>query len=225
MVDEKITELAVITALEDTDLFPMVDDVPGTPITKAIAHSDLVAESVDQILAALVGKKTVYIPASAMIPSVTGGCGVLVTTETAVNKPDISALPFADGSASHARFSFSFPKSWNLGTISYQAYWTGLVAGAGGVRWGLQAVAVSDDDTITVSYGTIIKVTDTFLAIDDQHIAVESAALTIGGTPAQGDMIYFDVQRSPADGADTRAAPADLLGIKLFYTVDTFKDD
>lgn len=226
MADEKITELTVLTALEDTDLFPVVDDVTGTPITKAIAHSDIIAESAALILDDLAGRKTVYIPASAMIPTITDGCASLATVQTTALKPDISHLAFADGGNTlHAQFSFSFPKAWDLGTIAYRAYWTALVAGAGGVVWKMQAVAVSDDDTIAAAMGTGIGIADTFLAIADQHVTIESAALTIGGSPVEGDMIYFDIDRNPGHPSDTRAADANLLGIKIFYTVNTLKDD
>lgn len=175
---------------------------------------------------ALIGKKTVYIPASAMTPTVTNGCATLVTTETTALRPDMSALAFADGgTVLHTQFSFSFPKAWDAGVITYQVFWTGLVAGAGGVKWGLQAVATADNDTINVATGTIIEIVDTFLVAEDMHVSPVSANLTIAGTPGDNEMIFFDLQRDPTDGSDTRAQDANLLGVKILYTVDTLKDD
>lgn len=225
MVDEKITELAVIAVLDDTDLFPLVDDVGGTPITKAIAHSDFVSESIDQIEAALVGKKTVYISASFMAPSITNGCAVLSNSETTAGRPDLFFLGFDGSNVENAQFSYSFPKSWDNGTITYHIYWTTVAAGAGDVSWKLSAVAVSDDDTIDVVYGTAIEVVDAFIAVEDMHITEESTAVTIAGTPAQGDMVYFNIQRDPDDSNDDLVQDAKLLGIKVFYTADSLKDD
>ena len=53
-----------------------------------------------------------------------------------------------------AQFQIAFPKSWNEGTITFQAYWTTTATDTDGVAWGLQGVAVSDNDTIDVAYGT-----------------------------------------------------------------------
>ena len=62
-----------------------------------------------------------------------------------------------------------------------------LIAGAGTVSWNLKAVAVSDDDPIDVAYGTFQESEDTFILAEDEHIGPESAAITIAGTPAQGE--------------------------------------
>lgn len=166
--------------------------------------------------------KTIWIPASAMIPTVTNGCASVATAETTALRPDITHLAFASDADDYAQFSLTLPKSWNLGTFTYQVHWTGLVAGAGTVIWGVQAVAVSDDDTIDVAFGTLVTVTDTFIAIEDMHISPESTAVTVGGTPADGDQVYFQIQR---DVDDTRAADANLLGVRLFMTFDHVDDN
>ena len=41
MADKKITALTALTSLADADLFAVVDDVAGTPVTKKIAASDV----------------------------------------------------------------------------------------------------------------------------------------------------------------------------------------
>lgn len=61
MADKKITQLTALTSLAAADLFVVVDDVAGTPISKKIAASDVAtyisqasADSADIVLSAAV---------------------------------------------------------------------------------------------------------------------------------------------------------------------------
>jgi hypothetical protein len=65
MSDKKITQLTALTSLVGADLFVVVDDVAGTPISKKIAASDvatyvsttitqLTADSADVVLSTAV---------------------------------------------------------------------------------------------------------------------------------------------------------------------------
>jgi len=116
------------------------------------------------------------------------------------------------------------PKRWNRGTITYQVYWSGIVAGAGGVVWQLSGRAVSDDDTIASATGTAVDVTDTFIVADDLHISPVSAAVTIAGTPAANDMVRLQFQRNPSAAGDTRTQDANFIGLKLFVTMTANND-
>ena len=49
-------------------------------------------------------------------------------------------------------------------------------------------------------------------------VSVESAACTIQGSPAAGDLVYFRITRDIT--GDTQTGAARLIGIQLFYTVD-----
>ena len=141
------------------------------------------------------GKETIWVPAAAMRPTVSNGCAAITDAETTAGRPDVTHLAFDNTADEHAQFSIAFPKSWDEGTITFQAFWTGVAAGAGGVAWGLQGVAVSNDDTMDVAYGTAIVVTDTFIAIEDLHVTSESSAVTIAGTPAVDDTCFFRIFR------------------------------
>ncbi len=164
------------------------------------------------------GKRTMWIPAAGMRPTVSNGASALADGETTSGRPDVTHLAFANGADDHAQFQIAFSRLWNLGTVTFQAFWTGVASGAGGVAWGLQAVAVSDDDTIDVVYGDPTLVTDTFIAIEDLHVTVESGVVRIKGSPALDDVCFFRFFRDVSNAADTRAAAANLIGIKLFFT-------
>ena len=70
-------------------------------------------------------------------------------------------------------------------------------------------------------FGTAVVVTDDALgAAEDLMVTAESGAVTIAGSPAAGDLCYFNIERDVSDANDDMAEDAKLIGIKLFYTVD-----
>jgi hypothetical protein len=171
------------------------------------------------------GKQTVFIPAAAMRPTVSNGCSALTDVETTAGRPDMTVLDFDASSDEHAQFQIPFPKSWNLSTVTFQVFWTSTAADTDGVAWGLQGVAVSDNDTIDVAYGTAVVVTDDAQGTaEDMYVTAESSAVTIAGTPADDDMIFFRFFRDVSDGNDDMTEDARLIGIKLFFTTDAEND-
>lgn len=172
-----------------------------------------------------VGKQTVWISASGMTPTTTNGCGSLTQVELAAGD-DINVLPFDDAADEHAFFEFAFPKKWNEGTVTFQVWWTSTAADTDGVAWALQAKAKSDGDAIAGAFGTAQVVTDDAQGTSrDQYITSESAAITIGGTPAEGDIIYWRIFRDVSDANDDMVEDAELIGIKILYTSNAGTDD
>ena len=172
----------------------------------------------------IAGKETIWVPASAMYGASTNGAeGAQV--ETTATRPDMKVLDFDAGTAEYAQFSVAMPKSWNEGTLTYQVYWTPGSTNTGNCIFGLQAVACADSDTIDVAYGTQIEVTDAGIGtVEDQQITSESSAMTVAGSPAAGELTYFQLLRDAADGSDTFSADARVLGVKIFYTTDAAND-
>jgi len=171
------------------------------------------------------GKETIFVPAAAMTPTASNGCASLTTAETTSGRPDMNVLDFDASSDEHAQFQIAFPKSWNEGTVTFQAFWTTAATDTDGVAWGLQGVAVSDNDTIDVAYGTAVVVTDDALgAAEDLCVTAESGAITIAGSPAAADMCFFRIFRDVSDANDDMAEDARLIGIKLFFTTDAAND-
>jgi hypothetical protein len=166
--------------------------------------------------------RSLWIPGAAMRPSSTGGCAALALVATAANQPDVSSLDFDATTAEYAQFWVRMPKNWNEGTVTAQFYWSHAATTTNfGVQWGIQGVSISDDDTIGVAYGTAAEVTDTGGTTNDLYVSPATAAITIAGTPAAGDMCAFRVYRDPANAGDTMAIDARLMGVALFYSTDT----
>ena len=173
----------------------------------------------------MTAKETIFVPAAAMRPTVSNGCAALTDVETTAGRPDMSVLDFDATADEHAQFQVAFPKRWNLGTVTYQAFWTTTAADTDGIAIGLQGVAVSDADTIDVAYGTAVVVTDDAqTAAEDLYVTAESTAVTIAGTPADDDMCYFRVFRDVSDANDDMTEDMRLIGIKFYFTIDTGTD-
>jgi hypothetical protein len=168
------------------------------------------------------GKESMWIPSSAMKPTVTNGCAAHASVETTSGRPDMIVLDFDKDADEFAQFQIAFPKSWDEGTITYQVYWAGIAATTNCV-WTLQGVAISDNETIDVVYGTAVAVDDAAQgAVEELLVSAESGAVTIAGTPAVGDICYFRIGRDISE--DNMAGDARLLGIKLFFNTDAKND-
>jgi hypothetical protein len=176
-------------------------------------------------VAADLGKQSIWIPATAMVPRVTSGPAAGIV-ETGTNRNILATLDFDTTTQEFASFSIRMPKSWNEGTVTFVPVWShGSTATNFGVVWGLDAVAKSDGDAGDAAFGTAQTSADTGGTTDVMYQGPESAAITIAGTPATGDLVEFRIHRDPANGSDTLAIDARLHGILILYTIDILKDD
>jgi hypothetical protein len=174
-----------------------------------------------------IGKHTIYIPASGMRPTTSNGAASITDTETTAGNPDITGFAFDANADEHVQFTIGMPKSWNLGTVTAQFYWESTAADTDGVTWGLQGVAISDNQTIDAVFsgGTPQVIDDANQsAAEELLITSETPAITIGGTPADDDLCFFRAFRDVSDANDTATEDATLIGIKLFMTLDAQED-
>ena len=171
------------------------------------------------------GKHAVPMAAGSMTPSSTGGCAALANIASASNQPDIATLDFDATTQEYAQFAIPMPKSWDKGTITALFNWSHAATTVNfGVVWNIQAVAVSNDDTIAVNFGTAQQVADTGGTTNDLYVTSETPAITVGGSPANGDTVFFRVSRVTGDGGDTMAIDARLHSVILFITTDADND-
>lgn len=170
------------------------------------------------------GQQEEFIPAEAMTPTVSNGCSPLRRAETTAGNPDLEVIDFASDADDHAQFKMALPKRWNAGTVTAQFYWTHTAGTSFGVAWAIQGVSVADGGTMDASYGTAVVTTDTGGTVEDCYITAASSAVTIAGTPADGELQVFRVFRDVSDAGDTLDADARLIGVKLFWTSDALND-
>ncbi|TIO04564.1 hypothetical protein [Mesorhizobium sp.] len=172
-----------------------------------------------------IGKHTLWIPAGAMIPRTSNGAAA-GSVETSTNKVMIKTLDFDASADEHAQFSILMPKSWNEGTITFKPVWSHAATTTNfGVAWFCQGLALSNDDAADAAFGTAQSSVDTGGTTNDIYIGPESSAITIGGTPAEGDILVFQIYRDVSDAGDTMAIDARLHGVHIYMTTDAATDD
>ena len=194
-------------------------DIGGTNVTASAAELNKLngAGTLKQA-----GLETIYVPASAMYPNTTAGCAELAQVELS-NGPELKCLDFDASSDENAQFTVCFPKSWNEGTVTFQAFWTVTGTNTGTVAWGLSGGGIADDASINTAFGTNVVATAKAFSgtSNDMTVSATSGAVTIANAAAD-TMTYFQVMRDVS--ADSQTGDARLLGIKLFFTTDAAND-
>jgi hypothetical protein len=167
--------------------------------------------------------KTAWVPAALMRPTTTAGSAALAKNEYATNDINLDYLAFAGAAADeHAEFDLVMPAGWDLGTIKFKVFWTNATGAspADDVSFYMAAGALSDDDAIDAALGTLQLVTDAVTADSDMHVSPASPALTVGGTPALGDLIHFKLSRDYDYGGTPMVEDAWVFGVLIQYVED-----
>jgi len=167
------------------------------------------------------GKQRIFISAGSWWSRSTGGASGVTVSEMATSLFTILSKDFDQTTQEFAQTQFVLPDKWNNGVIKARVYWT-AIAGSGTVQWGISGGAYSNDDALTVAFGTAQTVDDTLITTNDLHITDFTSDITIAGTPAAGDFIGLQISRNVA--ADTLSADAKLLGVQLEITVTSAHD-
>jgi len=188
----------------------------GTGIAKAVDAADATGAI------KIAGKETIWVPAVAMYPNSTNGAEAAQVELS--NGPEIKVLDFDKDSDEFAQFAVAFPKSWNAGTVTFQAFFTATSTNTGTTAWGLSAVALADSGDLNTAFGTQVVATAKAHSgtSNDLDVAAESGAVTIAGSPSANEYCFFQVSRDVS--ADGLTADARLLGIKLFFTTNAAND-
>jgi len=172
----------------------------------------------------IAGTETIWVPSAAMYGSTTNGADPQ-QVETTATRPDLKVLDFDAGTKEYAQFAIAMPKSWNLGTVTYQVFWSPSNTNTGDCIFGLQGLSCTEGDTADAVFGTAQEVTDAGIGtVEDVQMTSVSSAMTIAGSPADDDQTFFQLYRDAADGSDTFTGDARVMGIKLFYTTDAAND-
>jgi len=160
-------------------------------------------------------------------PSSTAGTATSYgQTRVLSNGVSVSSVVLPEHATIDSRCTFTWtpPENWDAGTILAKIYWTmqdtttTSVGDTGAFE--VSAVAISNDDTLNASFGTAVAVTDVFIATDDLHVATISGAITVGGSPANADLVQIQINRNAGSDTLEVGSNVELLGIILEYTQD-----
>ena len=172
--------------------------------------------------AKVAGLETIYVPAAGMYPETTNGSSDLEQVELS-NGPELKCLDFAAAADDFAQFQVIFPKSWNEGTVTFQAFFTVTGTNTGTVAWGLRGRSFADSADLNTAFGTQVVATAKAHSgtSNDIDVAAVSGNVTIAGAAAD-TLTIFQIARDVS--ADSQTGAARLLGIKLFFTTDAAND-
>lgn len=188
----------------------------GTDSTRAVTAAG--------VLAAVTGKKPIWIPGGALIPRTTNGCTV-ADLELATNDIMTRTCNF-DGAGTAeigGGFWVKMPASWDAGTVSVVFTWAHPSTTTNfTVKWQAACRAVGNDDAMDAALGTGQFVEDTGGTTTDLYVSAETSAITCAGTPAAGDAVYFEFERHPGAAGDTMTVDAYLVGVTVYYTDNAF---
>lgn len=164
------------------------------------------------------------------IPTVTGGCAALASTEMATNKQVIRSLDFDPDTIEYAQWFFIVPDAWAdcaaWGDPVAYFYWTANDATTNAVRWGIQLRIYRDDEALDQAFGTAKEVTDNNdSAAYDLRVSAATAQITPTGKPAtggkadRGTVMVAQVYRNASAGTDTLTVDARLLAVRILFPV------
>lgn len=161
-----------------------------------------------------------YLSAAGMWPSTTSGMADNTKVESATNKQNLYFLDASDSSSKlYCEATIGMPSDWDGGTVTAQFIWLANSTSTNAVVWGLQGRSYGDAETLDQAFGTAQEVSDANGSTANQvRISSATSAITLAGTPAAGELVHFRAYRDSANGSDTLAATARLIGIILSYT-------
>jgi len=114
---------------------------------------------------------------------------------------------FADAATQSTRFALTFPDAWNVGTVKLKLYVTcdsTNTAGSTNLVWGVKAGSLAPLEALTNAvFGTQVFVTNGLDTAGHVLQVFTTPAITVGGSPAMGDSIWFDVSRQGSNASDT----------------------
>lgn len=168
--------------------------------------------------------KTIWVPARSMVARTSNGAAS-GTVEMSTNKLMVSSFDFDAAALEYVQFSVRMPKSWDGGGFAASFSWSHAATTTNfGVCWGVQALAIGNDDALDVPFGTAQFVTDTGGTTNDLYITDETPVVVPAGPAAKRDFVTFQAYRNATDGADTLAIDARLMGITLLFKTDATTD-
>lgn len=199
---------------------PAFLDIPVGAILISPPTKQLMADIFKSELdARLVGKVLVaYVPAQAMNPQLSNGCGALLQDESAAHKVVSIVLPFDAAVVENAQFSFIVPKglSRDLGFV-VKLEWKEAAGGTSHlVKWGVAMQAQSDADAVDSSFSVDTYIADTGTTAG-RHVTPESTAIIPAGDWTAGDTIICRINRQALDSVlDTLNVDAHLIGAVVY---------
>ena len=236
-----LTSSNVADALEEAALTNgTAADIPYTPASGTGLTADNVQDAIDELagggdsgggIGGSVGKQTIWVPASAMIPLITHGPAINAIEMSGFQHNVVRTLDYDPDVVEFAQFDIAFPKSWDLGTVTCKLFWSHAATSTNfNVSWAVDNIAITSSGSLDTNFGAGVSVNVTGGAANTLYVSAESDPQFVirsdSSAAVYGDMVQFRVWRNAAVGTDdSLAIDARLHGIQIFYTTNSATDD
>lgn len=129
----------------------------------------------------------------------------------------VEVRAFDGAAAEHIQFKVRAPDDWD-GTSKAKLTWMGAdgCATAAGVAWVIKAVAAAPGQAPGGAWGDAVTMLDAVATPGDQEECT-SEAITAGGSPDTGSMVYFDLARDPDHASDDMEQDAAALSCAIQF--------
>lgn len=193
-----------------------VNKVMAVDVNELQAAIETISATVDTMSSI---NSSFMLSAAGITPAATNGCGDIAQKETTTNKINYKYAPFDKDNVEIGWWNHPLPSDYDGGTITFKVYWEHPAATAYKVAWDLAAVAIANDGAIDTAVGTAVQVNDEGGTTNDLYLSAASGNLTIAGSPAAGQMVYWRLRRVANDGTnDTLDVDAWLKYVEITYT-------
>ena len=157
-----------------------------------------------------------FLTAAGMVPATTNGPAQNKNV-AATNLQNFYTLDFDTTTQEICHALVAMPSDWDGGTVTAVFYWTATGTSTNNVQWEIAARSYGDSETIDQAFGTPQVISDAHVATALQvQLSGATPAMTLGGSPAAGELAMFRIRRDVAN--DNLAVDAMLLGVMINYT-------
>jgi hypothetical protein len=167
-------------------------------------------------------KRSIIIRAATLTPNTTDPCADAEQSETGTGGKNYITRAFAANE--QGSMEMFLPENYDGGTVTWWYAWISPTGSSAGdtVIFGLRGSSTQNGDLIGEAQGGQVTITDTLLTgVGRYHKADESGALTIAGSPAGGDLVIWEIERT----GGTMSEEAPLLTIYIRYGTNNASDE
>ncbi len=224
---KKLTQMTETTLPALTDLMYLVINPGSVPQSMKMTLQSLLNLFLEQNVARYANASVInnkvhkQLWIAGWMDTITAGCGDQRMDESTTNKVNLASFPFDKDSIEYAYVNVAMPDDYAGGAVYAKFYWMHLAGTAFKVSWGLQGVGFGDGDALDAAYGTAQFANDEGGTAGNLYISPLTAAITLAGSPAAGDLVALRALRKADDGSnDTLDVDANLVGVMLWYPVE-----
>lgn len=152
-------------------------------------------------------------------PTLSSGGPVVQTIQYSTTCINFDVMVFSSKTQATTQYyqqEMSPASGWDGSTVSFYVTWlTTESSTAGSAAFSLEAVALGNGNSIFVPYGSSVTVTQAWTANNTMMKTAESASLTIGGSPAPGNSVWWRIHRDITNPSDNLNARIMITGVRL----------